>query len=154
MALCTPLCYAMLCCEQAGAQPVLTYERGDSFGELALMYSCARAATVKCMSPGTLWGLDRNSYREIMKQTATSSTSSVTAMLQKCEPLKELDAQQLTALCNALQMVRFAQGQTVVRPGAALDSLYVTRANLLVSHRCIMTGDVVTGTSSRAARST
>ena len=39
-------------------------------------------------------------------------------MLQKCEPLKELDAQQLTALCNALQMVRFAQGQTVVRPGA------------------------------------
>ena len=56
--------------EQAGAQPVLTYERGDSFGELALMYSCARAATVKCMSPGTLWGLDRISYREAMKQTA------------------------------------------------------------------------------------
>ena len=40
--------------EQVGAQPVAFYEAGDSFGELALMYSCERAATVKCVRPGLL----------------------------------------------------------------------------------------------------
>ena len=38
-------------------KPVHTYQEGASFGELALMYNCPRAATVRCAVPGTLWGL-------------------------------------------------------------------------------------------------
>ena len=38
-----------------------------SFGELALMYARPRAATVRCVEPGTLWGLDRSGFREAQK---------------------------------------------------------------------------------------
>ena len=41
-------------------------DAGDKpyFGELALMYAKPRAATVRCVEPGTLWGLDRSGFRE------------------------------------------------------------------------------------------
>ena len=58
---------------------------------------CARAATVTCVTPGVLWGLDRISYRKIMQQAHNSSTNTVTAMLRSLEPLKPLDAHQIRA---------------------------------------------------------
>ena len=35
-------------------------------GELALMYNCPRAATVKCTASGVLWALDRATFRAIL----------------------------------------------------------------------------------------
>lgn len=64
--------------KQRGRTPVRFYEAGDSFGELALMYNTPRAATVQCMKGGTLWGLDRESFRLVHMQsskTAAENTS-------------------------------------------------------------------------------
>ena len=38
---------------------------GESFGELALMYNCPRAATIKCAKAGTLIALDRATFRSV-----------------------------------------------------------------------------------------
>ena len=38
-----------------GTTPVHYYQKGDSFGELALMYNTPRAATVQCITGGNLW---------------------------------------------------------------------------------------------------
>jgi cAMP-dependent protein kinase regulator len=37
--------------------------KGGRFGELALLYDAARAATVTCVEQGKLWRLDRKSFR-------------------------------------------------------------------------------------------
>jgi hypothetical protein len=52
--------------KQVGDKPVKQYAVGGAFGELALMYNCPRAATVKCMEPGSLWALDRTTFRSIL----------------------------------------------------------------------------------------
>ena len=41
------------------------------FGELALMYSKPRAASVTALSDGALWVIDRRSFREILKKSST-----------------------------------------------------------------------------------
>lgn len=41
------------------------------FGELALMYSKPRAATVTALTHGRLWEIDRRSFREILKKSST-----------------------------------------------------------------------------------
>lgn len=115
--------------EQVGAQPVAFYEAGDSFGELALMYSCERSATVKCVRPGLLWGLDRISYKKIVQQarrarlcacdlqwspaTACSpgqahaaSAHDLEALLKACGPLKDLDGRQIMALTHSIQVLQ------------------------------------------------
>jgi CRP-like cAMP-binding protein len=41
------------------------------FGELALMYSKPRAASVIALTNGELWEIDRRSFREILKKSST-----------------------------------------------------------------------------------
>ena len=43
-----------------------TYKSGEYFGELALMYTAPRAATIKCTSSGTIFGLDRQTFKHIV----------------------------------------------------------------------------------------
>lgn len=38
-------------------------KRGDCFGEVSLMYSCARSATVAATSLSTVWVLERDVFR-------------------------------------------------------------------------------------------
>lgn len=42
---------------------VMDVMNGGSFGELALMYGSPRAATVRAVSDGKLWALDRTTFR-------------------------------------------------------------------------------------------
>jgi CRP-like cAMP-binding protein len=101
--------------EQAGAQPVASYLAGDSFGELALMYSCARAATVRCVQPGLLWGLDRISSKRIVQQAHAASSKDLEALLRACEPLRDLDMRQIRALTHSKQVQAATPGR--VYPG-------------------------------------
>ena len=41
-------------------------EEGDSFGELALIHGTPRAATVTAGTDVKLWGIGRDSYRQIL----------------------------------------------------------------------------------------
>ena len=47
-----------------------TYYKGESFGELALMYNAPRAASIKCSKEGTLYGLDRLTFKNIVEDAA------------------------------------------------------------------------------------
>jgi cGMP-dependent protein kinase len=116
--------------EQAGGAPVAQYKAGDSFGELALMYSCARAATVKCVTPGLLWGLDRTTYRTIVKQTSDSMQSSLLQMLRSVNVLRVLDVQQLSALANSMQIVTCQPGHSLLNH-VPLDALYILQSGTM-----------------------
>ena len=104
-----------------------SYEAGDSFGEFALMYACARAATVVCVRPGLLWGLDRSSYKRIVQQAHAASASELEALLRACAPLRDLDARQIMALSHSMQVVRCAKAHALLKPGAAAEALYVVQ---------------------------
>lgn len=47
-------------------EPVCTYSGTGSFGELALMYGAPRAASVRVLTSGLLWRLDRTTFRMIV----------------------------------------------------------------------------------------
>lgn len=117
--------------EQVGAQPVAFYEAGDSFGELALMYSCERSATVKCVRPGLLWGLDRISYKKIVQQAHAASAHDLEALLKACGPLKDLDGRQIMALTHSIQVVRCSKAQALLKPGAPAEALYVVQSGAM-----------------------
>ena len=50
-------------------KPVATYGPGSSFGELALMYSGPRAATIICKAEGVLWALPGTIFRTLISNS-------------------------------------------------------------------------------------
>ena len=52
-----------------------TYEAGDSFGDLALLYNAPRAANVTCTAKGVLWALESRRFRYVMAQTGANVSS-------------------------------------------------------------------------------
>ncbi len=44
---------------------------GDGFGELALLYSAPRSASIKCTRPCRLWGIDRHTFRKSVEEMMT-----------------------------------------------------------------------------------
>ncbi len=66
---------------------VFHYERSGSFGELALLYKCPRAATVRATVPSVVWKLDRDTFRftlasnsEKQRQKSREAVSKVTLL--------------------------------------------------------------------------
>lgn len=54
-----------------GASKVLkTYDNGEVFGELALLYNAPRAATITADEDSTLFSLDRETFNAIVKEAS------------------------------------------------------------------------------------
>lgn len=47
-----------------------TYQPGEGFGELALLYNCPRAATITALEASVVWRLDRDTFNNIVKEAA------------------------------------------------------------------------------------
>lgn len=45
-------------------------KKGESFGELALLYSAPRSATIKASSECFLYAIDRKSFKKVVEEIA------------------------------------------------------------------------------------
>jgi len=92
------------------------------FGELALMYSKPRAATVKAETNGVLWAMDRKSFRAILMKL---SAASLTKTLRSVEILKSLSVGQLQRLQDLLSEESFKANDVIIRAGDVAKNLYI-----------------------------
>jgi hypothetical protein len=62
---------------------VSAFQAPASFGELALLHSAPRAATIRATAPCTLWGVDRPVFRRFVAVQAASAASEKFNLLRK-----------------------------------------------------------------------
>lgn len=68
-----------------------TYDNRGAFGELALLYNMPRAATVKALTSGTLWAMDRQTFRRILLKSAYKKRKMYENLIDKVPMLKSLE---------------------------------------------------------------
>ncbi|GBG27504.1 cAMP-dependent protein kinase regulatory subunit [Hondaea fermentalgiana] len=96
---------------------VLTYNDGSSFGELALMYNCPRAATVKATSPCVLWALDRQAFQHILYANQSAKRSKYDSFLQSCALFANLEKQEISRIADVLVEQQFDAGSVIISEG-------------------------------------
>ena len=67
------------------------YEGAGSFGELALLYNQPRAATVQAETEGSLWAMDRITFRRIILKNAFKKRQMYENLIDSVPMLKELE---------------------------------------------------------------
>ena len=109
-------------------QPVGSANKGKSFGELALLYTSPRAATVVVTSEGTkLFRVDQKTFRYIMQSQTKEMESEKLTVLKKLPFLKDFVESDLLRLGSAMTPRKFDEGDYIVRKGESGDAFYIVQ---------------------------
>ena len=106
---------------------------GNSFGELALLYTCPRAATVQALEPTVLFRVDQTTFRYILQSQTRKGVSDKVDLLLKIPFLRDLPDEDIAQLTNVMTPHKFSQGEYLMRKGDAADNFYIVQEGTLVA---------------------
>ncbi|EFN51455.1 hypothetical protein CHLNCDRAFT_49225 [Chlorella variabilis] len=101
--------------------------RGDTFGEVALMFNCPRSATVAAIQDSVVWVLERDIFRQYVREVQESESAQLELFLNSVPILAPLSRDEKLTLLDAFEEQRFTAGQTVVRQGDPGDLFYIIK---------------------------
>jgi cAMP-dependent protein kinase regulator len=111
----------------ADEMKVHTYKPGDSFGELAIMYNCPRAATCRVNTEATLWQLDRVSFKVIVVAAAMQKRETYKTFLSQVQILSTLTEPEILTLADSLAEETYVHGQEVCHQGDEGNYFYIIK---------------------------
>jgi len=105
-------------------QKVMECKPGSCFGELALMYGHARAATVQAMEPSVVWALDRINFRTIVLKIAHRRRTMYEHFLSTVPLLSSLEPAERSKIADTLYSRVYQDGESVVSQGETGDTFF------------------------------
>lgn len=94
-----------------------------SFGEIALLHSIPRAASIVAQTDGILWALHRAVFEKIILERSCRNNYQK-AMRKKVDALKMLDRNEIEVLANKAEEVLFQGGDIIFKKGDVADAFY------------------------------
>ncbi|KAL7579025.1 hypothetical protein ACA910_019067 [Epithemia clementina (nom. ined.)] len=108
--------------------------RGGSFGELALLYNCPRAATCLANTACRLWKVDQKTFRYMLANNTNAQQKDINDVLRKVPFLAELDDRDLLKISDALTTVTFPEGERIINKGDVGEVFYIVREGTVKVH--------------------
>ncbi len=117
-----------------GGKYVGACARGGSFGELALLYNCPRAATCIANTDCKLWKVDQKTFRYMLANNNASQQKDIHDVLRKVPFLSELEDSTLSKITDVLTTVSFPKGERIINKGDVGEVFYILRDGTVKVH--------------------
>jgi cAMP-dependent protein kinase regulator len=128
--------------EKGEVSLVKTYNPGDYFGELALLYNAPRAATIKAIKNGVvLYSLDRLTFNHIVKDSAIKRRERYEEILKQVKVLDSLDNFERGKLIDAISEMKFKAGDEIIKQGEPGNKFYFIMEGKAVAKKALNPGD-------------
>jgi len=109
-------------------------QRGASFGELALLYNCPRAATCIANTDCKLWKVDQRTFRYMLANNSASQQKDVSDVLRKVAFLADLEESMLLKIADALTTVSFLESDRIINKGDVGEVFYILKEGRVRVH--------------------
>jgi CRP-like cAMP-binding protein len=110
-------------------QKVAVKEKGELFGELALLYNSSRTASIVVGSEqGQLWGLDRKTFRSVLAKNAQRKKTMAIGMVRQVPLLEALTDEQLSKVAEVISTIHFEKGQVLINKGTIGQVFYIIQS--------------------------
>ncbi|BFZ10468.1 hypothetical protein BsWGS_13507 [Bradybaena similaris] len=90
-----------------------------------------RAATIVATTNGTVWALDRQTFRRIVLKTAFNKRKRYEKLIEGCVMLKSLDVYERMNVCDALSTKKFQDGEKIISQGDKADCMYFVEEGMV-----------------------
>lgn len=111
-----------------------TYVDRGGFGELALLYAAPRNCTVKAVTKGVLWQIDRQCFRSILFHNQAKYEE----LLDRLDLFKKLTQDEKIKLADAIIQRKFECGTKIYSQGDNADGMYfIQRGNVSIRKKAI-----------------
>jgi cAMP-dependent protein kinase regulator len=116
--------------ERGVSDVVNQLDRGDYFGELALLDDAPRSATCRATVPTDVLSLSRDDFAQLVKAQFTlrekvDRSITWTELLRRMPLFAELDAQQVQLIAAQLREETYEPGAVIIRQGEIGETFYV-----------------------------
>lgn len=108
-----------------------SYTDKGSFGELALMYNMPRAATIKAVSDGKLWALDRLTFKRIVLKSAFEKRKKYEALLENMPIFKSLNPYERMNVADALYSKAYRNDEEIIHQDEQATCMYFVEKGLV-----------------------
>uniref|UniRef100_A0A8C0L9B0 cAMP-dependent protein kinase type II-alpha regulatory subunit n=1 Tax=Canis lupus dingo TaxID=286419 RepID=A0A8C0L9B0_CANLU len=106
--------YDILVTKDNQTRSVGQYDNRGSFGELALMYNTPRAATIIATSEGSLWGLDRVTFRRIIVKNNAKKRRMFESFIESVPLLKSLEMSERMKIVDVIGEKAYKDGERII----------------------------------------
>mmetsp|Transcript_4225 Transcript_4225/g.6862 ORF Transcript_4225/g.6862 Transcript_4225/m.6862 type:complete len:454 (-) Transcript_4225:157-1518(-) len=105
---------------------VASFGPGSLFGELAILYSSPRAATVRCASAaGVIWSLDQKPFQMLLRRCGINKLEQYSGWLNEVEILKVLNLHEISMLADTCEEILVEEGEVIMQQGDIGDAFYI-----------------------------
>lgn len=115
--------------------------QGASFGELALIYSSPRAATVRTLTKGSVFRVDQQTFRTILVTQAEASEAAKIAIIKNIDFLKKLSNGDIKKLCSVMSPRMFEKGEVLQKRGEQEAFFILEEGEVISKNRTLGPGD-------------
>jgi len=114
-----------------------TYQPGEAFGELALLYNAPRAATIFANENCQLWKLDRDTFNHIVKDAAQRKRDKYETFLEKVTVFSTMEPYERCKLADAFKETTFSAGQKIITEGEPGNDLFLLQEGEAVATKTL-----------------
>ena len=113
---------------------------GHCIGAIALLHATARSSTVRCVRDCELWGLERDTFRRIVKNINGREVEENERFLESLEVFRGLRKRQKEKLVEVLVTTKHEPGRNIVTQGELGDVCFIIKEGAVV---CLKDGKEV-----------
>jgi serine/threonine protein phosphatase PrpC/CRP-like cAMP-binding protein len=121
-----------------------------SFGDLALMHSAPRSASIIAKTDGHLWALHRAAFRQILVQ-AQDHREGLKKVLKEIPFFSQLDSNGINSVSALMEDVKFSPAVNVIEQGQPAEKFFVVHKGSVYSTQITPGGETVRKTLKNGA---